>query len=294
MIDRSSGDRTAARGKLLRAASRAALAVAAAGIVAFAAHARTIGARLDRLAVVPGESPAAAPDPSSPGPFAPFAFGVVGPVRGDAAALERAVEALAAEGASFVVLVGDVTADDSAGAVRRLALAARDRGPEVVAVPGPCDLACADFSTFVCAPRWWFRHRDVLVVGVPGTRPEDQAWLRGRLTDAKPAQATFVISAEPRTIEGAAGTATVLGPDAGTRLVAVGADGITIREVPVRRGPPFDTWVRGAALAAAPFARTSAGHATALVLATLLLAAALVGRRAGPRTPGTTPAPSPV
>lgn len=266
----------AARGTVLRAAGSVVCAAAALLAVVGISHARALDARLGRMALAPGGDVSGAPDPSAPGPFTPFAFGVVGPVRGDAAALERRVEALARAGAAFVVLVGDVTGDGSPADVRRLASAARDRGVEVVAVPGRADLASPHFPTWICAPRWWFRHRDVVFVGVPGASPDDAAWLADRRAQVRAPHATVVITSETGSaVPSDPGTA-VFGPDPGTRLVRVTADGFTVEPVAAAHAASVrdaaGTVARHAALALAPWVRAPAAHVAALAAATLLLA----------------------
>ena len=51
----------------------------------------------------------------------------------------------------------------------RIAAASRERGVDVVAVPGPADLVRLDsFQSHVGAGRWWFLHRECAFFGLPG------------------------------------------------------------------------------------------------------------------------------
>ncbi len=127
----------------------------AAGALVLGARGAALRDRLLGLVVVPGADPSGAPNPGDLDPFEPFSFGVVPPVRGDAAMLARSVEGLAAAGARFVVICGDVTADGSDAEAVRLAAAFRERGVHVVAVPGQGDLRAVrreSFASTICAP----------------------------------------------------------------------------------------------------------------------------------------------
>lgn len=251
------------------------LFVACGVVAAFAAgRARRLGASLLERAVVVGDAPRTAADPTDARTFVPFAFGVVGPVRGDATALAASVEALAARGdVAFVVLLGDVTAAGDEAEGLRLAGAIRGRGVEVVAVGGAGDVAERrdPFQSFVGAPRWWFVHRECLIVGLPGAA-DDAAFVAARGTPAERPRATIVCT--PADAPPPLAADAVVRAEPGVRVVHVRGEGaIEVETVPVAAGATLRSFVREASLGVVfPLVRSNSGLTAALAGSALLVA----------------------
>lgn len=304
-------DARASAGAARRQATAALLAAVALALVVSATHARNLGFSLLARATAVGDVPGAVADPSDAAAFEPFAFGVVGPVRGDAAALARSVEALAARGdVRFVVVLGPLTREGRAAdetEFLRLAASVRDRGVDVVAVPSAHDLATARdlVQTHLGAARWWFVHRECVFVGLPGggganrapraasstggpADDGDTAFVRECLHRSASPPATIVLSAGDAPPAAAAAADLVLGPEPGVRVVRVTDDGgravATVESLDIPTGPTLRTLGRDVSLCVLfPLVRSTAGYVAVLAGATLLLAATLRMQVRAPR-----------
>jgi hypothetical protein len=162
--------------------------VAALAAVVAATRARRLGARVDAMEIRPGAAAAGAPRLGDDLPFAPQRVAVIEDVRGDDAMLEDALDHVAElGGADVVVLLGDVLRQGTDAEARRLVAAVRDRGFEVMAVPGPGDLAPSvrDVCVRWLGPElWWFTRRGCVFAGVPGRGREDDDFVRSALASS--------------------------------------------------------------------------------------------------------------
>ncbi len=257
-----------ARRPVWRRAAAALVAVLALGTAVLATEARSLEADLARRMVEVGAPVEGRPAPGSADPFSPFAFAVVGPVRGDHAALERALDLLAERDVRFVVLHGDLLDDDGEGALA-IAAVLRDRPWPVVALPEEADLTgrgLDDVQRHVGLPDWWFVERECLFVGgEPTTKlPEARHVVRfARGADAADG-ALLAPKGEPGELVAHVHR---LGEEPDGAVLAVG-----LEQLAVVRGASLASVVRGVELSVlAPLVASTAGYVVALLVCGLAL-----------------------
>lgn len=225
------------------------LALFAVLAAALAGNARRVGARADGLRVDVGGDASQVVDPSSQAPFSPFRFAVIGPVRGDLGALDRAFTRIDERGgADLVILLGDTTRSGTIGEMRALREAWADREHATIVLGGDVDRR-ADraeaVQSWLGPQRWMFVRNDCRFIGVPGGDAADTAFVTAQAVP----DATLVHTIQLR-VDGAAGDGEVfatadaldqLGRDAGgalgMKLCSVTRGAIEVEHDAVARGP---------------------------------------------------------
>ena len=201
--------------------------------------------------------------------FEPFAFAVIGPVRGSHAALGRALDHVtSAPGLRSVILLGDVLGEG--GDALPLAATLRSFNKPVVAVAGEHDLRrLAQFQRLISAPDWSFRDRGCLFTSWgPGSQGDAER------VPADDVAARFLFTTSPKSAPQLAWSdiysAESHDDDLRVQIVNVGPDEFVESEVlTLSRGPsPRSVFTSLAVGVLYPFSRTMTG------LVALLLAAA--------------------
>lgn len=173
------------------------LLLALAAVVA-ATRARRLGFRIDAMEIHPGESAVGTQHLGDDLPFAPPRVAVIENVLGDDAVLEDALDHVhELGGADVVVLLGNVLRLGTDDEARRIVATVRDRGFEVIAVPGPHDVLPRTRETFalwIGPERWWFVRRGIVYAGVPGDGTADADFCRAALTSAPRGSKSVVLS----------------------------------------------------------------------------------------------------
>lgn len=157
------------------------IAIVAVLAAALAGNARRVGAQVDGLQVDLGGDASQVVDPSSNTPFAPFRFAVIGPVRGDVGALDRAFERIEQRGgADLVLLVGDLTRSGTEGELRALRSAWSERDHATIALPGAADRALDRLEavqSWLGPQRFVFVRHDCQFIGVHGSSAADSKFV---------------------------------------------------------------------------------------------------------------------
>jgi len=264
-----------------------ALALAGLLLAAAATRARQFDAALPEM--VDGAPAALGHDVGSSASFAPFAFAVVGPPRGDAAALERALDRIAETAdVRVTVVLGDVLPTGGRSPAPLADVLAR-RWPGLVLLAGPNDgrVAMATSDARIVArvqppSAWAFLENGCLFRGASGTDAADG-------TEFGDPTLVFDFSTTP----GAAPpteTAQSFGPPAtsdthlGYELVFVrSADVVERTTHSVPRGPSVVSLGRDASLRLLWPLTASTGGLIAVLLAAFALTAVGAGLAAGSR-----------
>ncbi len=260
---------------LLRHAIAALLLASALLLVAATMSGRTAAAEATAGAVRVGEYDGGLPELGGDEPFSPFAFAVVGPIRGSHAALGRALSLVSdVDGLRSVILLGDVLGD---GDPLRIAVTIRSSGTPLVAVAGNEDVRqLAQFQQYVCAPDWSFRDRDCLFTSWgPGSQgnaervPADDVAARFLFTTAP--------EAAPELGWAAAFSAESESDEVSVEIVRVGADASVQREMlSVSAAPSLrSTFTTLSVGVLYPASRSSGGLVTLLLAAAAMVFAAL-------------------
>lgn len=210
----------------------AVLLIAAALLLAAAATSgRRAVAAAEAQAVSLGEYGQGLPELGDADSFEPFAFAVVGPVRGSHAALGRALAELEAhEDLRAIVLLGDVLDETDDPLPLAVTLAAREPGQKVIAVAGATDLErLQTFQRHVSPPDWSFRDRDCLfTTWGPGSQGDAER------VPASDVVARFLFTTAPASAPDLAWTETFAAAPAGGE--APGGDDVRVEIVRVGEG----------------------------------------------------------
>ena len=228
------------------------LAIVAVVAAALAGSARRAGARVDERQVDVGGSATLVEDPSSAEPFEPFRFAVIGPVRGDHGALDRALERIDERGgAALVILSGDVTRAGNEGELRALSAVLQDADRATIVLPGDADRRSERMESVqrrLGPNRWMFVRNDCRFVGVSGSDAgadaADRTFVSEQTRPVKGLVHTFQVRVHGEPGGDLLTTADALerlGQDAGGALAlalySVTRDGIDVEHDTVRRGP---------------------------------------------------------
>jgi hypothetical protein len=263
---------------------------ALAAVVA-ATRARHLGARIDAMEIHPGESVVATQHLGDDLPPAPQRVAVIEDVRGDDAALEDELSTLRAlGGADVVVLLGNVLREGTDEEARRIVATCRDREFDVIAVPGPGDLAPnvrPVFARWIGPELWWFVHKGFAYVGVPGRGREDDDFARGAIASAPAGSHSILFSFGPTKDVAAGKTFTPIGnPPTGSGVTVHSFDangkhgGVRSRGSDGRMlATPRSVWRRVALNGLDPLVRGTTGYVAWLAVCAIVAAMGLVMTR---------------